>query len=293
MAGDHHGTAVGQPVGVGLEPGQLRDQEVELLVVHRAGVGPALGGDHPRPLKDVGVEADQRDERRIQGEVGARLGHGAPHQPPGIWARGRAFTAQKLVRNAASVAQPRSELREAVVVAGDREDRPVVGAERLVELVVVVLGFAEVVDDVAQVKEERGRVRTARRHVPGHGVGDASLVGDRRHPGGTGVTDGVERDPAGRLDLSDHRGGQDVRQLHARRIHTAAAARAGAGSGAACSRPSCSTARWCCRSGSWSRRVRAGGRRRDVHPSRSSGPRIRRPSPLPPEAPAPSSARRA
>jgi hypothetical protein len=40
------------------------------------------------------------------------------------------------------------------VIAGNGENRTIVLAVRFVELVVVILAFAEVVDDIAQVKKE-------------------------------------------------------------------------------------------------------------------------------------------
>jgi hypothetical protein len=112
------------------------------------------------------------------------------------------------------------------VVAGDREDRPVVVPERLVELVVVVLALAEVVDDVAEVEEERRPVGTAGRDVVCHRIGDARLVGDRGRRGlgavdlgRAGVADGVEDDLVRGDDRPQDRVGQDVGQVEPRRCH--------------------------------------------------------------------------
>ena len=110
------------------------------------------------------------------------------------------------------------------MVAGNREDGPVVGAKRLVELIVVVLILAEVVDDVTEVEEERWSAAPPSFDVLGHPVGHAGLVGDRLsgglryvHLGGARVADGVEGDL---LRLDDRREcyrAQHVREVHAGR----------------------------------------------------------------------------
>ena len=58
-------------------------------------------------------------------------------------------------------------------------DRRRVVAERPVELVVVILGFAEIVDDVAEMVEEGGAALFGRcgRGVERHLIGDAELAG--------------------------------------------------------------------------------------------------------------------
>src|ERR1700674_656130 len=65
------------------------------------------------------------------------------------------------------------------MVPRDRKDRPVVFAKGLIKLVVVILPLAEVVDYVAQVKEERWAVHTLRLHIRRHRVGDRSFVLNR------------------------------------------------------------------------------------------------------------------
>src|SRR5208282_5175709 len=67
----------------------------------------------------------------------------------------------------------------AAVIPGNGEDRPVVRPERLVELIVIILAFAEIVDDVAEMKKEGWAVRAARRHVVCHGVRHFGFVRDR------------------------------------------------------------------------------------------------------------------
>ncbi len=82
------------------------------------------------------------------------------------------------------------------MVAGDGDDGRGVVAEGVVELVVVISGFAEVVDNVAEVEEERG-------DVGGIGLLEVSdeLVGDEVFGGrafdAAGVADAVEDNLAG------------------------------------------------------------------------------------------------
>jgi hypothetical protein len=110
------------------------------------------------------------------------------------------------------------------VVAGDREDRPVVLTKRLVELVVVVLVLAELVDDVAEVEEERGddtgvprRGQVGRHHVRHPGLVGQREARGRGVLGRTGVADGVEGDPRAAGDRIEHRGRQHAGQLDVRR----------------------------------------------------------------------------
>ncbi len=88
---------------------------------------------------------------------------------------------------------------DAVVIAGDGEDGAGVISVGVVELVVVVLVFAEAVDDVAEVVEELrerggGFVDEVGEHLVDGGV--LGLGTD----GGAGVSDAVEDDAAGGLD---------------------------------------------------------------------------------------------
>jgi hypothetical protein len=89
------------------------------------------------------------------------------------------------------------------MIAGYREDRRRVVAERSVELVVIVLRLAEVIHHIAEVQQERWPVGdvfdgAVHRQL----VGDAQLVGilltiHRR----AGIADRMEHDPPGLLDL--------------------------------------------------------------------------------------------
>jgi len=96
-------------------------------------------------------------------------------------------------------------VHDAVVVPGDREDRPVIGAERLVELVVVILAFAEVIDHVAEMEEEGRRTGAARLHVGDHHVRHRGLRGGAAVLGGAGVAHRMKRDSLRRLEGA-HRG---------------------------------------------------------------------------------------
>ena len=269
VAGDEHGTFA-RLAGRG-EPRELGAEEVELLVAGERRVGAVLARDDAGALQDVGVEADDRDEGRVEGEVDARLVHGGADDRACVGGRARLLGAE--------VAQERGQGRDAgqvglvaedhaVVVAGDREDRPVVGVEGLVELVVVVLALAEVVDDVAQVEEERGSGRAALLHVPRHRVGHVRLVLQRLprgleavHLGRPGVADRVKADLLGRCDRVEELRAEDVRQIDSGLRRSAARGPVAGLACAACSRRSRSRRRSCCPPGTRSRPVRAAGRR--------------------------------
>ena len=100
MAGDDDRALAFFVVFQPLQAFELAGEELQLLVADRIVV--VLGGDHAGPLQHVGVEADDRDERRVQGEVDPGLGHRRAHQatPSG---GGPARAAQKLRRKAISV----------------------------------------------------------------------------------------------------------------------------------------------------------------------------------------------
>jgi hypothetical protein len=90
------------------------------------------------------------------------------------------------------------------VIAGDGEDRPGIVAVRLVELVVVILRLAEVVDHVSEVIQEAGPVRDSGRvNVVGNLVEDADLITIFADVGTSRVAQGVKHDPAVLLDLLD------------------------------------------------------------------------------------------
>ncbi len=153
-----------------------------------------------------------------------------------------------------------------VVVAGDREDRPVVGAERLVELVVVVLALAEVVDDVAEVEEERragrrpaGRPPSRRRRSPRCAIACAAVW--------KLLTFAAPVSPTAWNTIRFERPGSASRPMcrppapdRSAAATWSASGPAGSGSCAPGSRASCSTASSCCRPGTTSRRLPAAPR---------------------------------
>src|SRR5690349_14662925 len=67
-----------------------------------------------------------------------------------------------------------------MMVARNRKDRPVVLAKGLVELIVVILPFAEVIDDVSQVEEKRRTVHALRLYLRCHRICNTCFVLNRR-----------------------------------------------------------------------------------------------------------------
>jgi hypothetical protein len=103
-------------------------------------------------------------------------------------------------------------LHRAVVIAGDRENRPIVTAVRLVELVVVVLALAEVVDDVPQVEEKGWDRGAAGFHVVGHRVRHAMLALDEVRRRSALVSDHMKGDRPGVQDRLQELGSEDLTQ---------------------------------------------------------------------------------
>ncbi len=93
------------------------------------------------------------------------------------------------------------------MIAGNGQDRSRIVAEGFVELVEVIEGFAEVVDDVAEMEEKRRAVRgRGSVEVVGDGVGDfefGSVVGLRRR---AAVSNHVKCNALGCVDGVDHVG---------------------------------------------------------------------------------------
>ena len=88
---------------------------------------------------------------------------------------------------------------DAIVVAGDGKDGRGIVAIGLVKLVVVLGSLSKVVDDVAEVEEERGYVCGVDfGEVGDHLVGDQGLRARPRDA--PGIADGVEDDLSGLLD---------------------------------------------------------------------------------------------
>src|SRR5579859_271479 len=204
-----------------LEALQLFLQKCQLII--HDGIVAALRGDDPRPFQHITVESDDRDKGSIQGEIDCRLRHYAAHQTSAVGRRPRSRSAE--------ISQERLECRHlrsrrplaknrTVMVPGNREDRAIVRPKGLIKLVVVILGFTEVIDHITQVKEKGGSFGSVAGQLCSHGIGDFCLVCDRLargllpvHFGGTGITDGMEIDLAGVLDVLNNFWSCEVSQI--------------------------------------------------------------------------------
>jgi hypothetical protein len=109
-------------------------------------------------------------------------------------------------------------LHRAVVIAWDRENRPIVTAVRLVELVVVVLALAEVVDDVPQVEEKGWDRGAAGFHVVGHRVRHAMLALGEVRGRSALVSDHMKGDRPGVQDRLQELGSEDLTQAQMGRV---------------------------------------------------------------------------
>ncbi len=98
------------------------------------------------------------------------------------------------------------------MIAGQRQDRRRIVAVRIVELIVVVLRFAEIVDHVAKVKKELRQVlRVIIGKVADHLVGDLILI--LWAAGATGVADRMKHQLFLFGDFGFSRGGVGVEDL--------------------------------------------------------------------------------
>jgi hypothetical protein len=90
------------------------------------------------------------------------------------------------------------------MIAGNGEDGRGIVAKRLVKLIVVIVPFAEVVDHVAEMVQERGTFgRTRRMKVVGNAIRDFDFGGVGGLLGGSAVSDHVEGDALGGVDGVD------------------------------------------------------------------------------------------
>ena len=104
---------------------------------------------------------------------------------------------------------------EGIVVAGYGEDRSRIVAERRVELIVIILQLAKIVDDIAKMHQERWPVRRLR-YVAVHGelVGDCEFVAILLAVRGrAGIPNRVKNNSSGLLDFI-----HDVRASRAERL---------------------------------------------------------------------------
>src|SRR5882724_3334885 len=133
-----------------LDPFESGCQKGELTVVERF-VCSAFAGDDTGVFEDVAVEAKDANEGSFQSEVGTGLDHCSTQESTCVCRlSGRCGT---------EVAQKGVECRlrivgidDTVVVSRDGDDGCGVVTVGLIELVVVVGGFTEVVDEITQMK---------------------------------------------------------------------------------------------------------------------------------------------
>jgi len=199
----------GAGVVAGLDVLQLGGEEVELVVGNRGplffAVGIGLAGDDAGIFERVAEESDDADVGSVEREVDAGLGHGSAMEGSGFlrdYDRLVAEVASKGSERLAALGRVGHD--EGVVIARDGKDGCGIVAEGFVELVVVVEGLSEVVDDVAEVKEKRGATGGGGSvKVAGDGVGDFDHGGESPCGGGAAVADHVKVDGLGRLDRLD------------------------------------------------------------------------------------------
>ncbi len=115
------------------------------------------------------------------------------------------------------------------MIAGDSKDRTVVIAKGFVELVVIILRFAEVVDHIAQVKKESRAGHASGLHIGRHGIGNAGLICNRgcgHSLGCARVAHRMESNSSGGVDGVENFGGDEILQIEIRR-HAGARRRKG------------------------------------------------------------------
>ena len=184
-----------------LDPLELGTQEVDLDVGNRVPFVIEIG-DHAGILERVAEQPDHPHERRIEREIHPGLGHRGPVQRTCFrrdHALGVAEIALERVERVLAVGGAGHD--EGIVVARNGEDRRGIVAERFVELVVVVRRLAEIVDDIADVKQEsRPVVLGGRVSIDGHLVRDAKFVGIFAGVGSAGIAERMEDDLSGVFD---------------------------------------------------------------------------------------------
>jgi hypothetical protein len=169
-----HGDDDGASELVGLDAIERSGEEVDLAAVESL-VGSALVGDDAGVFEDVGVKAEDAGEGGLEGEVDAGLDHRGAKEAARVW-RLRDGGGAKVTHEGSERGLGIGGVDDAVVIAWDGEDGSGIETVGLVELVVVVEGFAEVVDEVAEVEEEGWDVGgIGFSEVGDHLVGDEGL----------------------------------------------------------------------------------------------------------------------
>src|SRR5215469_14875457 len=106
------------------------------------------------------------------------------------------------------------------MVPGNSEDRPVIGAKGLEELIVVILRFAEVVDHIAEVEEKRRTAGALVADLGRHGVHHRPFMSDGSgcslravDLGRASIAHGVKLNLSLSLNGSHHVRGNELRQI--------------------------------------------------------------------------------
>lgn len=207
MDGEEHGARVIR-VFDGFELGG----EIGKLEVRNAGPFlflARLTGDHSRILERIGKQADDAHERGVEREIDSGLLHGGAVEGASLGGDDGLFGAKVALKDLQGfVGRFGSRRDEGIMVARDREDGQRIVSEGLVELVVIVLFLAKVINNVSQVPGEgRMVVQVGGSSVEGHLVGDGQLVliffAGR---GSAGIAQNVKDNLSGAGDVLDHFG---------------------------------------------------------------------------------------
>src|SRR6516165_11029222 len=124
-----------------LQSGELLIKEEILLLV-----------EPTQRFSAIAVKADDRDQRCVEREIHARLGHRRTPESAGAGPASRRGRAERILERTQGLHVV--VVGDAVVVAGDCEDRRGIGLERFVELAVVEVLFAVEIDHVADMIEK-------------------------------------------------------------------------------------------------------------------------------------------
>ena len=187
---------------------QLCCEEVELVVGNRRPLCLTLrrfAGDNTRIFEGIRKQSEDADEGSIEREVDARLRHASAVKRSCFFGNDDRRAAEVAGEDGQRVVGRRGARKdERVVIPWNRQNWRGIIAERFVELIVVIKGFAEVVDDIAKMIEKR-RTGCGRGSVEvvGHGVGNFEFGCVLRLRRCAAVTDHVKRDALGRIDGVD------------------------------------------------------------------------------------------
>ena len=146
-----------------LDQSELGAEEIDLDIRDRPFPFLVEIGNHAGIFQRVAEQPDDPDKRRIQREIHAGLSHRGPVQ------RARFGGDDGLPGAEISLKNRQRRIRrlgaghhEGIVIAGNRKDRRWIIAEWIVELIVIIPRLAEIIDDIAEMIEERGTVALRR-----------------------------------------------------------------------------------------------------------------------------------